>query len=472
MRRTISHEQKREKEDIARAYRLNNQTENVPWTVRNALLKGNWASKISFLIMGFGNLVYGQVIKGFLWLLTQALYIYFMITSGLENLSLFGSLGWLEQQEVWNPEKAIYEYQAGHNSVLILLWGVITICITVAFIFIWRSSVRSSYKAEYIKNEGFEPASFSSDVKSLFNHRIQGLLLSLPVLGTLTFSVLPLIFMISMAFTSYSRETNSLVLFDWTGFDNFSRVLQLNNAIGKTFWPVVGWTIIWAVFATALNFIFGLLLAMMINRKRTRLKSVWRVSFAATIAVPQFVSLLVIRQMLAANGPINLFLIAQNVIEKPIPFWTDPTLAKIMVIVINLWVGIPYTILQVTGILQNFPEEFREAARIDGASEAQTFRHITLPYILQIMGPFLITQFTGNVNNFNVIYLLTGGGPARFGSTAGYTDLLVTWLYKLTVDNQFYNIGSVIGIFTFIVLSVVALTLYRFTSASKREGGK
>ena len=108
-----------------------------------------------------------------------------------------------------------------------------------------------------------------------------------------------------------------------------------------------------------------------------------------------------------------------------------------MVIVINLWVGIPYTILQVTGILQNFPEEFREAARIDGASEAQTFRHITLPYILQIMGPFLITQFTGNVNNFNVIYLLTGGGPARFGSTAGYTDLLVTWLYKLTVDNQF-----------------------------------
>ncbi|AVM42510.1 carbohydrate ABC transporter permease [Fastidiosipila sanguinis] len=472
MRRTLSHEQKREKEDIARAYRLNNQTENVPWTVRNALLKGNWASKISFLIMGFGNLIYGQVIKGFLWLLTQALYIYFMITSGLENLSLFGSLGWLEQQEVWNPEKAIYEYQAGHNSVLILLWGVITICITVAFIFIWRSSVRSSYKAEFIKNEGFEPASFSSDVKSLFNHRIQGLLLSLPVLGTLTFSVLPLIFMISMAFTSYSRETNSLVLFDWTGFDNFSRVLQLNNAIGKTFWPVVGWTIIWAVFATALNFIFGLLLAMMINRKRTRLKSVWRVSFAATIAVPQFVSLLVIRQMLAANGPINLFLIAQNVIKDPIPFWTDPTLAKIMVIVINLWVGIPYTILQVTGILQNFPEEFREAARIDGASEAQTFRHITLPYILQIMGPFLITQFTGNVNNFNVIYLLTGGGPARFGSTAGYTDLLVTWLYKLTVDNQFYNIGSVIGIFTFIVLSVVALTLYRFTSASKREGGK
>lgn len=472
MRRTLTHEQKREKEDIARAYRLNNQTENVPWTVKNALFKGNWASKISFIIMGFGNIVYGQVIKGFLWLLTQALYIYFMVTSGFENLSLFGSLGWLEQQEVWNPEKAIYEYQAGHNSVLILLWGVITICITVAFIFIWRSSVRSSYKAEYIKNEGFKPASFSSDVKSLFNHRIQGLLLSLPVLGTLIFSVLPLIFMISMAFTGYSRETNSLVLFDWVGFKNFSRVLQLNNAIGKTFWPVVGWTLIWAVFATALNFIFGLLLAMMINRKRTRLKSVWRVSFAATIAVPQFVSLLVIRQMLAANGPVNLFLIAQNVIEKPIPFWTDPTLAKIMVIVINLWVGIPYTILQVTGILQNFPEEFREAARIDGASEAQTFRHITLPYILQIMGPFLITQFTGNVNNFNVIYLLTGGGPARFGSTAGYTDLLVTWLYKLTVDNQFYNIGSVIGIFTFIVLSVIALTLYRFTSASKREGGK
>ena len=456
----------------ARARRLKTQTEDIPWTITNAITKGNWVTKISMLIMGFGNIFYGQFVKGLLWLFAQLSLIYYTVTKGILDIQLLPSLGWKEQGEVFNEDLGIFEYTQGHNSVTILLWGIIGIVVIITLILVWKSAVESAYKAEYIHKQGFESATFKEDLASLFDQRIKDLLLALPLTGVLAFSILPLLFMIAMAFTSYSKEGGKLTLFDWVAFDNFKRVLNLGNSIGDTFWPVLSWTMVWAVAATVLNFILGILLALLINRKRTRFKSMWRVIFSLTIAVPQFVSLLIINKMLANNGPINLLLQELNWIDSPLPFLTNTHWARFTVIIVNLWVGIPYTLLQVTGILQNFPEEYREAARIDGANEAQTFRHITMPYIISIMGPFLITQFTGNVNNFNVIYLLSGGGPIKFGSTAGDTDLLVTWLYKLTVDQQYYNIGAVIGIFTFLVLATVALSLYRITPTARSERGE
>ena len=124
-----------------------------------------------------------------------------------------------------------------------------------------------------------------------------------------------------------------------------------------------------------------------------------------------------------------------------------------------------------TGILQNIPKELYEAARLDGAGPFTVFRKITLPYIVFVMTPALITSFAGNVNNFNVIFLLSGGGPATMDYYyAGKTDLLVTWLYNLTITQKDYNLGAVIGIMTFIVLAIVSLLTYRRTSAYKDEG--
>jgi arabinogalactan oligomer/maltooligosaccharide transport system permease protein len=277
--------------------------------------------------------------------------------------------------------------------------------------------------------------------------------------------------MIPMAFTNYSTLDKHLVLFDWVGLDNFKTVLGLGGKLGGTFWSVLGWTLIWAVFATFLNFFFGMILAIVINRKETHCKAFWRTCFVVSIAVPQFVSLLVMRQLLQQQGAINNLLTEWGWISNPLPFWTNSTWARVSVILINCWVGIPYSMLQVTGILQNVPAELYEAAKIDGANPIQIYFKITLPYILFIMGPYIITQFTGNINNFNVIYLLSGGDPTPVGSTAGKTDLLVTWLYKLTIDFQYYNLGAVIGILTFIVLSIIALVTYRNTASYKDEEG-
>jgi arabinogalactan oligomer/maltooligosaccharide transport system permease protein len=258
-------------------------------------------------------------------------------------------------------------------------------------------------------------------------------------------------------------------LFDWVGLKNFGDVLNFNNTIGQEFWSVLGWTIVWAIFATFLNYLFGMILAIIINRQGTRFKAFWRFCFVISIAVPQFVSLLIMRTMLSQEGPVNNMLLELGWIEKALPFWTNATYARVSVIAINLWVGIPYTMLQVTGILQNIPAELYESARVDGANAVVTFFKITLPYMLFVTTPYMITQFTGNINNFNVIFLLSGGNPTPVENTAGKTDLLVTWLYKLTIDKQYYNLGAVIGIMTFIVLAIVALATYQNTGSYKNE---
>jgi len=292
-----------------------------------------------------------------------------------------------------------------------------------------------------------------------------------PTAFLLVFTVLPLVYMMSMAFTNFSREGDRLVLFDWVGFDNFISIFNANSTVGKQFWSVLGWTLVWAFFATFLNFIAGTLLAMIINRPTIRLKGLWRTVLATTIAVPQFVSLMVMRSMLQPQGIVNRLLENGGLISSPLPFLTDVTVARILVIAVNLWIGIPYTILQVTGVLNNIPKEQYDAAKVDGAGVFKTFMNVTLPYMMFVLTPYLITQFTGNINNFNVIYLLTRGEPMTVGGSAGGTDLLITWLYKLSVDQQKYNLAAVIGIFTFIVLSVVALVTYNNSKSYKNEEG-
>lgn len=173
--------------------------------------------------------------------------------------------------------------------------------------------------------------------------------------------------------------------------------------------------------------------------------------------------------MLQPQGAVNRMLQTWGWIDGPLPFFTNATWARVTVIIINLWVGIPYTIMQITGILQNIPADQYEAAKIDGANWWQIFTKITMPYIIFVLTPYLITTFTGNVNNFNVIYLLSGGDPTPLGDSAGSTDLLITWLYKLTVDKQDYNLGAVIGIMTFVVLAIVSLITYRNSGSYKNE---
>ena len=213
-----------------------------------------------------------------------------------------------------------------------------------------------------------------------------------------------------------------------------------------------------------------MLLALIINKKGIKLKKMWRTIFIITIAVPQFVSLMLMSKMLGETGAINNILLELGWIGEAIPFLTNANLARVVVIVINLWVGIPYSMLITSGILMNIPADLYEASRIDGASPFQQFIYITLPYMLHVTTPYLITQFVGNINNFNVIYLLTAGDPKSLKLfQAGETDLLVTWLYKLTVNEQNYALASTIGIIIFLLLASISLLTYNKTKAVQEE---
>ena len=446
----------------------------TPYTCMNAIRKGGIETKLSMILMGFGNIVHGQLIKGLIYMALEVVYVVFMVMTGAHCLAMLPSLGSVEQQEYWDEATQVYMYTKGDQSVLILLYGVATILITVLMVLAWRGTLRSAYKAECLAKERRHINSFREDLKTLLHENLQKLLMTPPMVFISLFTILPLIFMICMAFTNYSKIDDHLMLFDWVGLDNFAALFDSSSILGSTFWSVLAWTLVWAFFATFTNYIFGMIVSLLINRKGTRGKAFWRFCFVLSCAMPMFVSLLIMRIMLQPEGAVNVLLRNLGLIaaDASLPFFTDPTWARVTVIIINIWVGVPYTLLQLTGVLQNIPEDLYEAARVDGANAVQIFFKITLPYMLYVTTPYLITTFTGNVNNFNVIYLLSGGDPVTdLGATAGKTDLLVTWLYKLTIDKQYYNIGAVIGILTFIILAIGALITYHNSRSYKEEGG-
>lgn len=433
--------------------------------------EGDAKTRASFLVMGFGCMTRGQFIKGLLYLAFEVLFICFHIFFGWHYLQDLGTLGQNAQLRIWDEAAQIYRRVPGDNSMLILLFSVLTIATLLPFFIIWRANLQSAMKAQRQLEKGEKPNTFLQDAKTLLDERFHISLLSLPMLSLICFTVLPIIFMTLIAFTNFDKTHQPPgSLFTWVGLTNITDVIWGNEIKSRTFFGILSWTVVWAIFATFSNYILGTVLAMMINKKGIRLKKMWRTIFVITVAIPQFVSLMLMSRMLTDTGVINVVLQKLGIVSQPVPFLTDPTLARIVVIVLNIWVGVPYTLLMVTGILMNIPAELYESATIDGAGPFRSFFSITLPYMVFVTTPYMITAFVGNINNFNVIYLLTAGGPLSLSYyQAGKTDLLVTWLYKMTVNEQNYSFASTISIFIFMIVSVFSLTVYNLTGSVKKE---
>lgn len=350
------------------------------------------------------------------------------------------------------------------------------------------TSSENDYKS---KNESTrfvgKSKSFIDQIKSLFNDKFHITILTLPIIGATIVCIIPLLFSILIAFTNYDRSHMlNVTPFEWTGFDTFIKMFsgsdpiygQIGSAIGVTF----TWTLVWAIFATFSNYFLGIIIALMINKDGIKLKKLWRTIFVLTIAIPQFISLGSLAKMLDAGGTgvlDNLIRAINGSRESILKFATSSENnalgTKIIIIIVNIWVGVPYTILSTTGILMNIPKDLYESSRIDGAGPATQFFKITMPYILFVTGPSLITSFIGNFNNFGVIYFLTGGAPARNSSgtsiAPGYTDLFITYIYTLVTDTNrmYYNVASALGIIIFIICSFISIILYNKTGAVSKE---
>lgn len=444
---------------------------------------GDYKTRASFFIMGFGSLARGQILRGILFLLFELVFIFYMIFAGVHWLSLLPSLGKQgPEMNVYSEEYDSYVTIYHDNSFKILLYSVLTIFFIIAFIITWRINVKQNKISQQIIGSGKKIKSTKDDIQSMVDNEFHKTLLALPTLGIVVFTVLPIFFMILVAFTNYDGLHNgfSNSLFHWVGWDNFETLFGMSGskAYSVAFSEVLSWTLIWAFFATFTNYFLGMLVAMMINKKGIKLKKVWRTLLVLTIAIPQFISLLYVSKMFAYNGIINGMLTKWFGLKKPIQFLgvdAKPWVARITVIIINIWIGIPYLMLIVSGILMNIPQDLYESSRIDGASGWKQYTRITLPYMLFVTGPYLLTSFTGNMNNFNVIFLLSGGNPVNIAASGasgsvGHTDLLVTWLFKITTGTESsYYMASVIGILIFVVVALISVIVYNLLPSNKNE---
>ena len=446
--------------------------------VFEALVHGSWRTKLSFIIMGSGNLLRGQILRGILFLGFQAIFIAYMYLTGGYWLSKMSTLGDKAPGFVDHPTFGVPVFQPGDDSFKILLYGLLTIFFIIAFIMTWYLNIKNNKINDDIVRSGKKVKSGKDDLKSLVDDQFHKTMLALPLTGILLFTVLPIVFMILVAFTNYDGSHNGYNnLFTWVGWDNFNGFLNWGTGNAKmsiTFGELLSWTLIWAFFATFTNYFLGMGVAMLINKKGIKLKKMWRTILVITIAVPQFISLLYISKLFAQNGLIVTAL--QKLGFGKIGFFTDPLLSKVMVIIINIWVGIPYLMLITTGVLMNIPADLYESAKIDGANGWHQYTKITLPYMLFVTGPYLLTSFIGNINNFNVIYLLTGGEPVNEklpvvgGVSAGHTDLLITWLFDITTGTlSDFKMASVIGILIFIVVAILSLIVYNVMPSIKNE---
>lgn len=431
---------------------------------------GDWKTRTSYFIMGFGNMARGQILRGVLFLLFEIVFVVYMVFIGGGYLAKLNTLGTIETHE---SDTGVIIY--GDDSFKILLYGVLSIFFIVALVFTWYMNVKQNKISQEILATGKPLKSGKQDLQSLVDDQFHKTLLTLPLLGILVFTVLPIFFMILIAFTNYDGQhlaPNNL--FTWTGFNNFAELLNFGSGgkFASTFGEILIWTLIWAFFATFTNYFLGMIVAMLINKKGIKLKKFWRTVLVVSIAIPQFISLLYVGKMFGSNGLINGLLVdTLHWADKPLPFWTDPMWSRITVIIVNIWVGIPYLMLITTGILMNIPADLYESARIDGANPWQMYIKITLPYMLFVTGPYLLSSFIGNMNNFNVIFLLNGGEPQDIAleGSAGHSDLLITWLYKLTVNDNNYKMASVIGIMVFVVVAFISVVIYNIIPSMKNE---
>lgn len=455
-----------------------------------AFAKGDFAVKLSALLMGAGYIARGQIVNGILMMIFEIVFGLILGLYAIPNLSKFSTLGTVQFEQVFDPltmQSTVNDYD---NSFLILLGSVISILIIVAFVLVYIANIKNAYKLMLDKQSGKHINTFAEDCKAMLNGKFHITLLTLPTLGVVLMNIIPIFVLIFIAFTNYDQNhMPPAALFTWVGIANFKTMFtsSTTSTFSYAFGKILVWTLEWAALATFTTFIGGILLAKLINDKRTKLPKMWRTLFIVSIAVPQFVTLLLVRNFFADAGIVNTICAKTGITEflqlcglvssrlDYIPFLTNPHWAKFMIVMINIWVGVPYQMLIATGVLMNIPEEQIESAKIDGANAFQIFWKITMPYVMFIQGPALITDFVKNINNFNVIYLLTQDvyvtpDQLMANSNAKEIDLLVTWLFRLTNEYYNYKMASVIGIIVFVICAAFTLVTYsRMIKGDKEE---
>lgn len=419
----------------------------------------------SILFMGLSHILYlKQYFKGIAFALIEVIALLFSpsIVQAILNLITLGDP---------HPELPILQRD---NSLFMLIDGFMTLAIIFVFVILYVVSIKSALK-EYKHYCLYGYTSKKKSIQETIDNAFPIVGLTPLVLLVLFFVVVPLVFSAAVAFTNYSSPShiapNNTI--DWVGLDNFKFLFGGDAIWTSAFGRVAIWTLIWAILATLTCYAGGMIMAVIMHEFKFKISPIFRAIFILPYAVPTVVTMLVWQNLLNGSfGTINRTLIALGIVEAGtiLPWLSDPTWAKFTCVMINLWAGFPYFMLLTMGTMTSIREEIFEAARIDGASRWQIFKSITLPSVLYQTMPLIIMSFAHNINNFGAIFFLTGGNPQVADSTVTFakgTDIVVTWIYNLTVNMQQYHYAAVLAICIFVVLAPFAIFNFRQTKSFK-----
>ncbi|MGY3815220.1 ABC transporter permease subunit [Globicatella sulfidifaciens] len=418
------------------------------------------------LIPGLGQIYNKQLFKGFTFLGITGLFVYELVSFGFGALTDFITLGDTPGVK-------------GDNSLFLMIIGTLQIIITIVFLIFLIFNMIDAKRIANFWNEGFKVnQTFEEHKDNILDNGFPYLLI-IPAYIFMTFAIIfPVLVTLFTAFLNYDfKNMPPAKLLDWIGFANFANIFTLST-FRDAFTSVFLWTLIWTLCATTLQIVLGIFTAVVAHQPFIKFKRIFGVIFLLPWAVPAFITILTFSNMFNDSiGAMNTQVIP--FINKLIPFveigkiaWkTNPFWTKVAIIMVQGWLGFPYIYVMVTSILQSISEDLYEAAKIDGANAYKRFTSITLPVIFSVAAPTFLTQYTGNFNNFTMIYLFNNGGPGSVGGGAGATDILISWIYKLTTGTspQFSFAAALTLIISVVVISV-SLIVFKRTKAFEMEG--
>lgn len=416
------------------------------------------------LVLGLGQLYNKQRAKGFILLAVFLLEVIEIITFGIPAIAGLITLG---------------DTPVVDHSLFLLIKGSMQIIIFVVMAIIHIVCMKDAKDTANLINQGFSvPMTAKETFQGIYENGFP-YLLTIPAYLAMAFAIVfPVLVTLFIAFTNYDfRHVPPQKLLDWVGVRNFLNIVQLST-FRTAFGSVLSWTFIWTLCASTLQIIIGVATAIIANQPFIKFKRVFGVIFLLPWAVPAFISIMSFGNFFNDSiGAMNVQVLP--FIEKILPFldfgivpWkTDPTFTKIALVMVQGWLGFPYIYILVSGILQSIPSDLYEAAVIDGATAWQKFWKITLPMILAVAAPTFISQYTFNFNNFSIIYLFNNGGPGSVGGGAGSTDILISWIYKLTTQTspQYSMASAVTLIISLIVISVSLVTFKKFNAFNMED---
>jgi len=448
------------------------------------------AAIMSALIWGSGQLYNKQRIKGLVFFLVQVALIAAEILTATYPFGIgghFRDAGFFTSG-FWGAitlgtqlgQLTMDGMTPGDHSVMLLIQGIIAFLILMMFVVFWVVNIKDAYQTAKEINETGNAISTKAWVKRTWEQSFAYIVLTPAMIMLIMFILMPLVFSFVVAFTNYnSHNLPPANLVDWVGINNFRFLFSVGEVGGgarwlHTFIQVFWWTVIFAIISTIVPFFLGLFQAVILNNKRVKFRKMWRSILILPWAMPAMISQLNFQQIFNGSfGPLNRWLQEVGILNEPILWLShphNPWLIRSTILFIGFWLAFPYWMALMSGVMTSISKDVYEAAEIDGATERQQFRRITLPLVLAATAPLLVMSFATNFNNFGLIYFLTSGGPSNPAFVhAGHTDILISWIFSLTIDYRMYNMAAVMSIIIFLIIGSISTWNFMRTSAFKED---